>query len=90
VKAQQSLLRSTGLLEAELLDLQEQVTAHLAAIPASWGVDADGVTGPGAGRAAGAAANTGTFLGERLVRPMPICAIPWLLTSRRSPRAADR
>ena len=37
-------------------DLQERVTAHLAAIPGSWGVDADGVTGPEAGRAAGAAA----------------------------------
>ena len=34
-----------------LRDLQERVTAHLAAIPASWGVDADGVTGPEAGRA---------------------------------------
>jgi len=41
---------------AELQDLQEQVTAHLAAIPASWGVDGDGVTGPQAGRAGGAAA----------------------------------
>ena len=51
-----SLLRSTGLLEAELRDLQERVTEHLAAIPASWGVDADGVTGPEAGRAGGAAA----------------------------------
>ena len=51
-----SLLRAIGLLEAGLRELQEQVTAHLAAIPASWGVDADGVTGPQAGRAAGAAA----------------------------------
>ena len=41
------LLRSTGLLDAELRDLQERVTAHLAAIPGSWGVDCDGVTGPG-------------------------------------------
>jgi transposase len=32
------------------------VTAHLAAIPGSWGVDAGGVTGPQAGRTAGAAA----------------------------------
>ncbi len=40
-----SLLRAIDLLEAELRDLQERVTAHLAAIPASWGVDADGVTG---------------------------------------------
>src|SRR5271170_4930829 len=43
-----SLLRS--------IDLLEGVTAHLAAIPGSWGVDADGVTGPGAGRAAATAA----------------------------------
>ena len=51
-----SLLRAIDLLEAELRDLQERVSAHLAAIPASWGVDADGVTGPEAGRAGGAAA----------------------------------
>jgi transposase len=50
-----SLLRSIDLLDAELSDLQERVTAHLAAIPASWGVDCDGVTGPQAGRAADAA-----------------------------------
>ena len=50
-----SLLRAIDLLDAELRDLQERVTAHLAAIPASWGVDADGVTGPEAGRAADAA-----------------------------------
>ena len=49
-------LRATGLLDAELRDLQERVTAHLAAIPASWGVDAGGVTGPEAGRAHDAAA----------------------------------
>ena len=40
-----SLLRAIDLLEAELQGPQERVTAHLAAIPASWGVDADGVTG---------------------------------------------
>ena len=46
-----SLLRAVDLLDAELRDLQERVTAHLAAIPGSWGVDAGGVTGPGrAGR----------------------------------------
>src|SRR5262249_47521797 len=50
-----SLLRAIDLLEAELRDLHERVTAHLAAIPASWGVDADGVTGPEAGRAGDAA-----------------------------------
>jgi hypothetical protein len=38
-----SLLRAIDLLEAELRELQERVTAHLAAIPASWGVDAGGV-----------------------------------------------
>jgi len=51
-----SLLRAIVLLEAELRDLQERVTGHLAAIPASWGVDSDGVTGPEAGRADDAAA----------------------------------
>jgi transposase len=51
-----SLLRAIDLLDAELRDLQERVTAHLAAIPGSWGVDAGEVTGPGAGRAADAAA----------------------------------
>ena len=50
-----SLLRAVDLLDAELRDLQERVTAHLGAIPGSWGVDAGGVTGL-AGRAAGAAA----------------------------------
>ncbi len=50
-----SLLRAIDLLDAELRELQERVTEHLAAIPASWGVDADGVTGPQAGRAGGAA-----------------------------------
>ena len=51
-----SLLRATGLLDAELAALQERVAAQLAAIPASWGVDAGGVAGPQAGRAADAAA----------------------------------
>ena len=51
-----SLLRAIDLLDAELRDLQERVTAHLAAVPASWGVDAGGVTGPEAGRADNAAA----------------------------------
>ena len=50
-----SLLRAIDLLEAELRDLHERVAAHLAAIPASWGVDSDGVTGPEAGRAGDAA-----------------------------------
>ena len=51
-----SLLRAIDLLDAELRDLHERITAHLAAIPGSWGVDGDGVTGPGAGQAADAAA----------------------------------
>ena len=51
-----SLLRATGLLDAGLPELQERVTAHPAAIPASRGADCDGVTGPGTGRAGGAAA----------------------------------
>ena len=51
-----SLLRAIDLLDAELRDLHERVTAHLAAIPAAWGVDAGGVTGPEAGRAHDAAA----------------------------------
>jgi transposase len=50
-----SLLRAIDLLDAELRELQERVTEHLAAIPASWGVDSDSVTGPQAGRAGGAA-----------------------------------
>jgi hypothetical protein len=37
-----SLLRSVDLLDAELRDLQERVTEHLAAIPASWRVDSGG------------------------------------------------
>jgi hypothetical protein len=51
-----SLLRSIDFLDAELRELQERVTAHLAAIPGSWGVDCGAVTGPGAGRVGGAAA----------------------------------
>ncbi len=51
-----SLLRAIDLLDAELTELHERVTEHLAAIPAAWGADADGVTGPAAGRAGDAAA----------------------------------
>jgi transposase len=51
-----SLLRATGLLDAELADLQERAAAQLAAIPASWGAAADGVTGPAAGQPGDAAA----------------------------------
>lgn len=45
-----SHLRMIKMPAAEIEALEEQVKAHLAVIPASWGVDADGTTGPGAGR----------------------------------------
>ena len=48
-------LRAIGFLDAEIGALQAQVRAHLAAIPAAWGVDAGGVTGPEAGLGADAA-----------------------------------
>ena len=49
-----SLLRAIDLLEAESRDLQERVTAHLAAIPASWVWTRTALPGrrPGAGGAA--------------------------------------
>ena len=76
-RAAASLLRSTGLLDAGLPELQERVTAHLAAIPASRGADCYRATGPGTGQAGGAAAlpaayaaaNTDTFPRERFRRP---------------------
>ena len=37
-------------MEVEIRVAEVAVAAHLAAIPASWGVDADGATGPDAGR----------------------------------------
>jgi transposase len=43
-------LRAIEFLSAEIRDLEERVEAHLAAVPAAWGVDADGATGPQAGR----------------------------------------
>ena len=42
-------LRMIKMLDAEITGLEQQVRDHLAAIPAAWGTDADGVTGPGAG-----------------------------------------
>jgi transposase len=42
-------LRMITMLDAETGALENQVQAHLAAIPESWGTGADGVTGPGAG-----------------------------------------
>jgi transposase len=42
-------LRMIKMLDAEIAGLQARVREHLAAIPAAWGVDADGTAGPGAG-----------------------------------------
>jgi transposase len=50
-----SLLSAIDLLEEEIRVAEDAVAAHLAAIPASWGVDADGATSPDAGREEGAA-----------------------------------
>ncbi|HET9079139.1 MAG TPA: transposase [Trebonia sp.] len=44
-----SLLREIDFVSAEITALEEQAAAHLATIPAAWGVDADGTTGPDAG-----------------------------------------
>jgi transposase len=44
-----SLLREIDFVSAEITALEKQVAAHLATIPAAWGVDADGTTGPDAG-----------------------------------------
>ncbi|HEY2265183.1 MAG TPA: IS110 family transposase [Streptosporangiaceae bacterium] len=42
-------LRAITFLDAEIRALEAQVRAHIAAIPAAWGIDADGTTGPEAG-----------------------------------------
>jgi transposase len=44
-----SLLREIDFAGAEITALEEQVAAHLSTIPAAWGADADGTTGPDAG-----------------------------------------
>jgi transposase len=44
-----SHLRAIGFLDAEIAALEEHAIVHAAAIPAAWGVDADGTTGPEAG-----------------------------------------
>ncbi|HEX6449900.1 MAG TPA: transposase, partial [Trebonia sp.] len=44
-----SHLRAIGFLDAEIAALEEQAIVHAAAIPAAWGVDGDGSTGPEAG-----------------------------------------
>ena len=48
-------LRAIEFPDAEISALEDQVEAHLAAIPAAWGVDPDGATGPDAGRGPDAA-----------------------------------
>jgi transposase len=48
-------LRAIDFLDGEIAALEAQVTAHVAEIPAAWGVDADGTTGPDAGGEADAA-----------------------------------
>ena len=50
-----SLLSAIDLLEEEIRVAEDAVAAHLAAIPGSWGGDADGATSPDAGREEGAA-----------------------------------
>ncbi len=48
-------LRVIDSLDAEITATRQQVRAHIAQVEAAWGVDADGVTGPGAGLGDGAA-----------------------------------
>ena len=50
-----SHLRMIKMLDEEIAALEDRVRAHLAAIPAGWGADADGATGPEAGRGPDAA-----------------------------------
>jgi transposase len=42
-------LRMIKMLDAEIAALEDRIRVHIAAIPAAWGTDAGGVTGPGAG-----------------------------------------
>jgi transposase len=49
------LLDQIAFLDQAITTLEDQITAAVAAIPAAWGADADGVTGPAAGRGPGAA-----------------------------------
>jgi transposase len=48
-------LRAVDFLDGEIAALEKQVAAHIAAVPAAWGIDADGTTGPDAGGEADAA-----------------------------------
>src|SRR6185437_6681247 len=45
----QSYLRMIAGLDAEIEALEARIREHLETIPAAWGADADGTTGPGAG-----------------------------------------
>jgi transposase len=45
------ILRHIDALNQDITRLEDLATAQIARIPASWGVDADGVTGPDAGKA---------------------------------------
>jgi transposase len=49
------LLDQVDALTAQVNALDKKISALIAQIPAAWGVDADGTTGPGAGRGPGAA-----------------------------------
>jgi transposase len=49
------LLDQVDALTAQVTALDEKISALIAQIPAAWGVDADGTTGPAAGRGPGAA-----------------------------------
>ena len=48
-------LRAVDFLDGEIAALEAQAAAHVKAVPAAWGVDADGATGPDAGGGADAA-----------------------------------
>lgn len=48
-------LRAIDRLKEEIALLQDQARAHVAAVAAAWGTDADGTTGPGARRGQDAA-----------------------------------
>jgi transposase len=48
-------LRAVDFLDGEIAALEAQAAAHVAAVPAAWGIDADGTAGPAAGGGADAA-----------------------------------
>jgi hypothetical protein len=51
----QMLLDQITFCDAHIAALASRIEQHLAQLPAAWGVDADGSTGPGAGAGADAA-----------------------------------